>query len=77
MKKDPFEFGAVVVDQICSRLGYTRPHVANILRANAARLGAMKRGGRWVIPKRSISRLENLVRETSGKRYKLGERGAH
>jgi hypothetical protein len=64
-----------VIEQICKELKYTRAHVVNILRENSRTLGAKRHNRNWLIPRKSVDRFRRLVRETSGLRYKLGEKG--
>ncbi len=63
------------IEGICEKLGFTRAHVASVMRRNAGSLGAEKETNRWVIPTSSVPRLAKLVRDGSGPRYKLGEHG--
>lgn len=69
--------GAEVINELVESLGYTRPHIINLMKANKSLLQARKRDGRWVIPKASVRVLRRIVKEQSGRRYKLGEVGAH
>lgn len=64
-----------VIREICTDLKYSRSHVSNVMRRNAEKLKAERRGARWWMPFASIAALRRLV-EKSGPRYKLGETGA-
>lgn len=77
MKPEIWVAGAVVVNELCAELGYTRPHVINILKENRRALRARKDGSRWWLPVTSIELLRQLIVKTSGRRYKLGETGCH
>jgi hypothetical protein len=75
--KNSLVLGAPVVNALCEKLGYTRPHIILIMRKNKRALGARKKGHRWMLPAASVALLHKLVKETSGRRYKLGETGPH
>lgn len=76
-KKEELLAAGDVIRETCEKYGYSRPHVANMLRTNAKSLRAVLRGGRWMIPRASVKELNRLVIEGSGPRYKLGETGAN
>lgn len=63
-----------VIAAACERTGFTRSHVAAIMRRYADTLGAEKVGARWRIRSDRVGLLEQLVRSKSGKKRKLGER---
>lgn len=63
-----------VINRVCEQMGYSRSHVANMVRRHYKALGAERRGGRWYLPEKRARILVDLVRTTSGPRYKLGER---
>lgn len=63
-----------VITSICIQTGYTRSHVARMMRENAPDVGAKKVEARWWIDPRRVDQLEKLVRQSSGKKRKLGER---
>lgn len=63
------------IETLGRELGYSRPHVAAVLRRNQKRLRAIKHGRFWMIPLASIEMLRTLVQNESGPRYKKGERG--
>ena len=67
---------AGVIDDICTALGYTRAHVATMLRKNVKRIGAKKKErGRWLLSKAGAKELKRIVMSESGRRYKSGETG--
>jgi len=68
---------ADAVTAICRELNYSRAHVQTKLRQHSKRLRARKRGRLWSIPEKHVSTLREIVLTTSGRRYKLGERGPH
>ena len=69
--------GSEAVTRLCRELGYSRAHVAKLLRENARRIGAKKRHGRWVLAVAGEAKLRTIVERDSGRRYKCGERGPH
>jgi hypothetical protein len=77
MKKSEIVTAASVINQLCLELNYTRPHIINLMKTNRRALRASKRGRRWMMPAESVAVLRQLVRDTSGRRYKLGENGPH
>jgi hypothetical protein len=67
---------AGVISDICTALGYTRPHVAKLMRTNAKAIGATKAGrGRWMLTRAGSKELKRIVMSESGRRYKSGETG--
>lgn len=64
-----------IVPAICRELNYSRAHVINVLRENARHLRARLIERRWMLPAASVNALKTLVRDTSGPRYKSGEKG--
>ena len=71
-------FASEAITRICRELGYTRAHVAKTLRENVKPLGArVNKQGRWVMPPAKELLLKAIVKDSSGRRYKLGEKGPH
>jgi hypothetical protein len=68
---------APIIDRVSRDLNYSRAHVAKILRDNATALEAKLENRRWYVLEDSERGLRTLVRQSSGHRYKLGERGPH
>lgn len=66
-----------IIQRLCDQLGYSRPHVASLLRDHAREIGAVRRGGRWTLPRGGEFILRRLIKSKSGPRYKLGETGAN
>lgn len=68
---------APAITQVCKELKYSRSHVANVLRKNRKRLKAKFIGSRWYLDDQCLEELRGLVKNQSGRRYKLGETGKH
>lgn len=71
-------FASEAINRVCRELGYTRAHVAKTLRDNVKPLGAKRdQKGRWTITPAKELLLRSKVKDGSGRRYKLGEKGPH
>ncbi len=75
--KDVVVPAGAVISRLCDQLGYSRPHVATILRAHAREIGAHRVQGRWFMGRGGEYVLRRLVKSKSGPRYKLGETGSN
>lgn len=68
-------FASEAITRICRELNYSRSHVAKLLREKRKILDARIRQGRWELPAQKEAKLRALVKQSSGRRYKLGEKG--
>lgn len=69
---------STIILRVCRDLNYSRSHVAKIFRELSPEMRKWNpKSGRWMVTPGTEKRLKAAVRENSGRRYKLGEKGRH